>query len=102
MSLTASPLSAYKHYQREAEKGELQGTTDWEKEIDRQIHRLKMYFICYISFQSGVLQDFYESRSFGEHSLRSHKLKNASYLPTRVRRLLWHFRCSYLKGHVTI
>jgi len=50
--------SVHEHNRREAEKGKMQGTADWEKQIDRQIHRWKIYFICYISFQIGVLQDF--------------------------------------------
>ena len=42
----------------------MQGTTDWKNEIDRQIHRLKIYFIYYICLKSGVLQDFLFWRTF--------------------------------------
>ena len=35
----------------------MQGTTDWKNQIDRQIHRLKIYFIYDICLKSGVLQD---------------------------------------------
>jgi len=63
--------------------------------------------------------DFYEDpfgiTFFQRRASRHSNLKNAlrslyvcrllghSGIPSsRVRRLLWHFRCSYFKGHVTI
>ena len=45
------------HNQREADKEKMRGTTDWIHQIDRQIHRLKIYFIFYIFLKSKVLQD---------------------------------------------
>jgi len=58
MSLPASLSSGYKHNRREADKGKVQGTTDWKNQIDRQIHRLKIYIKYYLFLKSGILQDF--------------------------------------------
>ena len=55
MILTASLIGAYyRHIRKEAGKGRMPGTTDQENQIDWQIHRLKIYFVFCISFQSGV------------------------------------------------
>ena len=45
MSLTASLLSGYNTVGERRIKGKMQGSTDWENQIDWQIHRSKIYFI---------------------------------------------------------
>jgi len=51
MNLSASLVSAYEQNRRGAEKGKMQGTTDRENQVDRQVHCLKINFVCYIFFK---------------------------------------------------
>ena len=44
-----------KQNRREADKGKMQGTTDWKNQIDRQIHRLKIYLRLHFSQKRSVV-----------------------------------------------
>jgi len=76
MSLTASLISAHKHSWNGAEKRKIEGTTNWENPIDRQIHRLKIYSIHFFPKWSTARHLVSDNIPLPD-LLRSHKQRKA-------------------------